>query len=77
MDEQLLHKEREAACRTRQHSSYPVTFSERLPGAGNSPTAWASDPTPEVPASEKKRKLLQVSRLHKKSAYNEHWPKMQ
>ncbi|XP_053518220.1 ENTH domain-containing protein 1 [Artibeus jamaicensis] len=66
MDEQLVHKEREVACRTRRRSSYPVTFSERLPAPGNSPTAWASDPTPEVPASEKKCKLLKVSRLRKK-----------
>ncbi|KAF6118495.1 ENTH domain containing 1 [Phyllostomus discolor] len=66
MDEQLLHKEREAACRTRRRGSYPVALSERLPGAGHSPTAWASDPSPEVPASEKKCKLLKVSRLRKK-----------
>ncbi|KAM5336263.1 ENTH domain-containing protein 1 [Glossophaga mutica] len=66
IDEQLLHKEREVPCRTRQRSSYPVTCSERLPGTGNSPTAWASDPTPEVPASEKKCKLLKFSKLRKK-----------
>ncbi|XP_045691034.1 ENTH domain-containing protein 1 [Phyllostomus hastatus] len=66
MDEQLLQKERETACRTRRRSSYPVALSERLPGAGHPPTAWASDPSPEVPASEKKCKLLKVSRLRKK-----------
>ncbi|XP_054438521.1 ENTH domain-containing protein 1 [Pteronotus mesoamericanus] len=66
MDKQLLHKEREVAHQTRWRSSCSVTFSKRLPGTGNSTTAWASDPTPEVPASEKKRKLLKVARLRKK-----------
>lgn len=76
MDEQLLHKEREVACRTRRRSSYSMAFSKRLPHTGNSPTAWASAPTPEVPASEK-CKLLKVAWLCKRSAYNEHWPNMQ
>ncbi|XP_019590000.2 ENTH domain-containing protein 1 [Rhinolophus sinicus] len=66
MDEQLLHKEREVACRTRRRTSYSVTFPERLPGTGNSPTACASAPTPEVPALEKKQKFLKVARLCKK-----------
>ncbi|EPQ10884.1 ENTH domain-containing protein 1 [Myotis brandtii] len=66
MDEQLLHKEREVACRTRRRSSYSMAFSKRLPHTGNSPTAWASAPTPEVPASEKKCKLLKVARLRKR-----------
>ncbi|KAF6339273.1 ENTH domain containing 1 [Rhinolophus ferrumequinum] len=66
MDEQLLRKEREVACRTRRRTSYSVTFPERLPGTGNSPTACASAPTPEVPASEKKQKFLKVARLCKK-----------
>ncbi|XP_006098622.1 ENTH domain-containing protein 1 [Myotis lucifugus] len=65
MDEQLLHKEREVACRTRRRSSYSMAFSKRLPHTGNSPTAWASAPTPEVPASEK-CKLLKVARLCKR-----------
>ncbi|XP_058424300.1 ENTH domain-containing protein 1 [Diceros bicornis minor] len=66
MDEQLLHKEREVACRTRQRTCYSMTFPKRLPGTGNSPTACASAPTPEIPASEKKHKLLKVSRLRNK-----------
>nr|KAF6494713.1 ENTH domain containing 1 [Rousettus aegyptiacus] len=66
MDEQLLHKEREVACRTRRRTSHSMTFPKRLPGTGNSPTACASAPTPETPASEKKQKLLKVARLHKK-----------
>ncbi|XP_070309467.1 ENTH domain-containing protein 1 isoform X2 [Odocoileus virginianus] len=66
MDEQLLHREREVACRTRRRTSYSVTFPERLPGTGNSPTACASAPTPEIPVSEKKNKLLNVARLHNK-----------
>lgn len=73
MDEQLLHKEREVACRTRRRTSHSMTFPKRLPGTGNSPTACASAPTPETPASEKKQKLLKVARLHKKSMYDEHW----
>nr|XP_006207164.1 ENTH domain-containing protein 1 [Vicugna pacos] len=66
MDEQLLHREREVACRTRWRTSYSVTFPKGLPGAGNSPTACASAPTSEIPASEKKCKLLKVARLHNK-----------
>lgn len=77
MDEQLLHKEREVACRTRWRSSYSVAFSKRLPHTGNSPTGWASAPTPEVPVSERKCKLLKVARLRKRSVYNEHGPKIQ
>ncbi|XP_068827647.1 ENTH domain-containing protein 1 [Capricornis sumatraensis] len=64
MDEQLLHREREVACRTRRRTSYSMTFPKRLPGTGNSPTACASAPTPEIPVSEKKNKLLKVARLH-------------
>ncbi|XP_036616926.1 ENTH domain-containing protein 1 [Trichosurus vulpecula] len=65
MDSQLLHKEREVACRTRRRTSYSMTFPKRLPGAGHSPThlagpALASDAS----ASENKRTLLKVSRLH-------------
>ncbi|KAM6162608.1 ENTH domain-containing protein 1 [Erethizon dorsatum] len=63
MDEQLLCKEREVACRARQRTSYSMTFPKRIPGTGNSPTACASAPTPEIPASEKKHKLLKVARL--------------
>ncbi|XP_003419873.1 ENTH domain-containing protein 1 [Loxodonta africana] len=66
MDEQLLHKEREVACRTRQRTSYSVPFPKRLPGTGSSPTACASAPTPEIPASKNKHKLLKVARLHRK-----------
>ncbi|XP_012656580.1 ENTH domain-containing protein 1 [Otolemur garnettii] len=66
MDEQLLYKEREVACRTRRRTSYSMTFPKKLPGTGNSPTACASAPTPEVPASEKKHKLLKVARLRNK-----------
>uniref|UniRef100_A0A4W2C3I6 ENTH domain-containing protein n=1 Tax=Bos indicus x Bos taurus TaxID=30522 RepID=A0A4W2C3I6_BOBOX len=66
MDEQLLHREREVACRTRRRTSYSMTFPKRLPGAGNSPTACASAPTPEIPVSEKKNKLLKIARLHNK-----------
>nr|XP_058165227.1 ENTH domain-containing protein 1 isoform X1 [Dasypus novemcinctus] len=32
MDEQLLYKEREVACRTRRRTSYSMTFPKRLPG---------------------------------------------
>ncbi|XP_043821077.1 ENTH domain-containing protein 1 [Dromiciops gliroides] len=65
MDEQLLHKEREVASRTRRRTSYSMTFPKRLPGAGHSSThlpgpALASDTS----TSENKRKLLKVSRLH-------------
>uniref|UniRef100_A0A8D1VTQ7 ENTH domain-containing protein n=1 Tax=Sus scrofa TaxID=9823 RepID=A0A8D1VTQ7_PIG len=66
MDEQLLHREREVACRTRRRTSYSMTLPKRLPGTGNSPTACASAPTPEIPASEKKCKLLNVARLRNK-----------
>ncbi|XP_007939957.1 ENTH domain-containing protein 1 [Orycteropus afer afer] len=65
MDEQLLHKEREVACRTRQRTSYSMTFPKRLPGTGNSPTACASTPSPEIPASKNKCKLRKVARLHR------------
>uniref|UniRef100_A0A8C6DRH7 ENTH domain containing 1 n=1 Tax=Moschus moschiferus TaxID=68415 RepID=A0A8C6DRH7_MOSMO len=65
MDEQLLHREREVACRTRRRTSYSMTFPKRLPGTGNSPTACASAPTPEIPVA-KKNKLLKVARLHNK-----------
>ncbi|XP_008572405.1 PREDICTED: ENTH domain-containing protein 1 [Galeopterus variegatus] len=68
MDEKLLYKEREVACRTRWRTSYSVTFPKRLPGTGNSPTACASVPAPEIPASEKQQKLLKFARLrHKKN----------
>lgn len=76
-NEQLLHRERRVACRTRQRTSYSMTFPKRLPGMGNSPTACASAPAPEIPASEKKCKLLKAARLHNKSAYNGHWPRVQ
>ncbi|KAM9073624.1 LOW QUALITY PROTEIN: ENTH domain-containing protein 1 [Megaptera novaeangliae] len=66
-DELLLHREREVACRTRRRTSYSMTFPKRLPGTGNSRTACASAPTPEIPASEKKRERLKVARLHNKS----------
>ncbi|XP_022374556.1 ENTH domain-containing protein 1 [Enhydra lutris kenyoni] len=66
MDEQLLHREREVACRTRRRTSYSMTFPKRLPGTANSPTACASAHTPETPASEKKHKLLKVARLRNK-----------
>ncbi|XP_063099763.1 ENTH domain-containing protein 1 isoform X1 [Cavia porcellus] len=66
MDEQLLHKEREVACRTRRRTSYSMALPKRIPGTGNSPTACASAPTPESPASEKKRKLLKIARLRNK-----------
>ncbi|KAF0883202.1 ENTH domain-containing protein 1 [Crocuta crocuta] len=66
VDEQLLHREREVACRTRQRTSYFVTFPKRLPGTANSPAACASAHTPEIPASEKKCKLLNVARRHNK-----------
>ncbi|XP_076709444.2 ENTH domain-containing protein 1 [Callospermophilus lateralis] len=66
MDEQMLYKEREVACRTRRRTSYSMTFPKRLPSTGNSPTACASAPTPEIPASEKKHQLLKVARLRSK-----------
>uniref|UniRef100_A0A8D2H5H6 ENTH domain containing 1 n=1 Tax=Urocitellus parryii TaxID=9999 RepID=A0A8D2H5H6_UROPR len=67
MDEQMLFKEREVACQTRRRTSYSMTFPKRLPSTGNSPTACASAPTPEIPASEKKHQLLKVARLRSKS----------
>ncbi|XP_027726858.1 ENTH domain-containing protein 1 [Vombatus ursinus] len=57
IDEQLLRKEREVACRTRRRTSYSMTFPKRLPST--SPAL-----APDAPASENKRKLLKVSRLH-------------
>ncbi|KAM6214989.1 ENTH domain-containing protein 1 [Rhynchocyon petersi] len=39
MDEQLLHKEREVACRTRRRTSYSMTLSKRLPGTENTSKA--------------------------------------
>ncbi|KAF5913888.1 hypothetical protein HPG69_018772 [Diceros bicornis minor] len=39
MDEQLLHKEREVACRTRQRTCYSMTFPKRLPGTENASKA--------------------------------------
>uniref|UniRef100_A0A8D2DCC9 ENTH domain containing 1 n=1 Tax=Sciurus vulgaris TaxID=55149 RepID=A0A8D2DCC9_SCIVU len=66
MDEKMLYKEREVACRTRRRTSYSMTFPKRLPSTGNSPTACASAPTPEIPASEKKHQLLKVARLRSK-----------
>ncbi|ELW64454.1 ENTH domain-containing protein 1 [Tupaia chinensis] len=68
MDEQLLYKEREVACRTRRRTSYSMTFPKRLPGTGNSLTACASAPTQEIPDSEKKQTLLKVVRLRSKNA---------
>ncbi|XP_007668410.1 ENTH domain-containing protein 1 isoform X1 [Ornithorhynchus anatinus] len=65
MDEQLLQKEREIACRTRRRTSYSVTFPKRLPATSHSPTSSASAPPPENPASENKRKLFKVPRLHR------------
>nr|XP_045009217.1 ENTH domain-containing protein 1 [Jaculus jaculus] len=66
MDEQLLHKEREVARRTRRRTSYSMTFPDRLPDAGNTPTACASVPTTESPAPEKKHALPQVAGLRNK-----------
>ncbi|XP_068958923.1 ENTH domain-containing protein 1 [Petaurus breviceps papuanus] len=63
MDEQLLHKEREVACRTRKRTSYSMMFPKRLPGADHSPTASPAL-APDTSAAENKRKLLKVSRLH-------------
>ncbi|XP_004700734.1 ENTH domain-containing protein 1 [Echinops telfairi] len=68
MDEQLLYKEREVACRTRRRTSYSMAFPQNLPAMGNSPTSCASAPTPETPAFQSKRKLLKAARLrHKKN----------
>ncbi|XP_006150816.1 ENTH domain-containing protein 1 [Tupaia chinensis] len=39
MDEQLLYKEREVACRTRRRTSYSMTFPKRLPGTENASKA--------------------------------------
>ncbi|KAM9683741.1 ENTH domain-containing protein 1 [Dama dama] len=39
MDEQLLHREREVACRTRRRTSYSMTFPKRLPGTENTSKA--------------------------------------
>ncbi|XP_021114630.1 ENTH domain-containing protein 1 isoform X2 [Heterocephalus glaber] len=39
MDEQLLYKEREVACRTRWRTSYSMTFSKRLPDTENASKA--------------------------------------
>ncbi|XP_006776076.1 PREDICTED: ENTH domain-containing protein 1 [Myotis davidii] len=64
MDEQLLHKEREVACRTRRRSSYSMAFSKRLPHTGNFQQPGLLPP-PAVPASEK-CKLLKVARLCKR-----------
>ncbi|XP_058937052.1 ENTH domain-containing protein 1 [Kogia breviceps] len=65
-DGQLLHREREVACRTRRRTSYSLTFPKRVPGMGNSPTARVFAPAEEIPASDKKHKLLKVARLHNK-----------
>ncbi|XP_007102391.2 ENTH domain-containing protein 1 [Physeter macrocephalus] len=65
-DGQLLHREREVACRTRRRTSYSLTFPKKVPGTGNSPTARVFAPAQEIPASEKKHKLLKVARLHNK-----------
>lgn len=78
LGEQLLHKEREVACQTKWRTFYCMPFPERLPGTGNSPIDCALAPTPEVPASEKRHKLLKVVKLcKKKNVYDEYWPKMQ
>ncbi|XP_058287902.1 ENTH domain-containing protein 1 isoform X2 [Hylobates moloch] len=65
MDEQLLCKEREVACRTRQRTSYSM-FSKRPLGSSNSLTACTSAPTPDISASEKKYKLPKSGRLRNK-----------
>ncbi|XP_054399461.2 ENTH domain-containing protein 1 isoform X2 [Pongo abelii] len=67
MDEQLLCKEREVACRTRQRTSYSILFSKRPLGSSNSLTACTSAPIPDISASEKKYKLPKFGRLHNKS----------
>ncbi|XP_054326069.1 ENTH domain-containing protein 1 isoform X4 [Pongo pygmaeus] len=66
MDEQLLCKEREVACRTRQRTSYSILFSKRPLGSSNSLTACTSAPIPDISASEKKYKLPKFGRLHNK-----------
>ncbi|XP_057342329.1 ENTH domain-containing protein 1 [Manis pentadactyla] len=66
MDEQLLHKEREAAHRTRQRTSCSATRPQALPGAGHSPAARASAHTPGTAASGRSCELLKVARLHHK-----------
>ncbi|KAL4833654.1 hypothetical protein H8958_003700 [Nasalis larvatus] len=66
MDEQLLCKEREVACRTRQRTSHSMLFSKRPLGSSNSLTAHTSAPTPDISASEKKCKLPKFGRLHNK-----------
>ncbi|XP_012314327.1 ENTH domain-containing protein 1 [Aotus nancymaae] len=66
MDEQLLWKEREVACRTRQRTSYSLLFSKRVFGSSSSLIACASAPTPDTSASEKKYKLPKFGRLRNK-----------
>ncbi|XP_033089780.1 ENTH domain-containing protein 1 isoform X2 [Trachypithecus francoisi] len=66
MDEQLLCKEREVACRTRQRTSHSMLFSKRPLGSSSSLTAHTSAPTPDISASEKKCKLPKFGRLHNK-----------
>ncbi|XP_002721460.3 ENTH domain-containing protein 1 [Oryctolagus cuniculus] len=66
MDEQLLYKEREVARRTRRRTCCSMAFPKKLPGAGSSPTACASAPTPENPASEKKHKRPKIASLRSK-----------
>ncbi|KAL4681617.1 hypothetical protein H8959_007094 [Pygathrix nigripes] len=66
MDEQLLCKEREVACRTRQRTSHSMLFSKRPLGSSSSLTAHTSAPTPDISASEKKSKLPKFGRLHNK-----------
>ncbi|XP_006724213.1 ENTH domain-containing protein 1 isoform X3 [Homo sapiens] len=66
MDEPLLCKEREVACRTRQRTSHSILFSKRQLGSSNSLTACTSAPTPDISASEKKYKLPKFGRLHNK-----------
>ncbi|XP_011887141.1 PREDICTED: ENTH domain-containing protein 1 [Cercocebus atys] len=66
MDEQLLCKEREVACRTRQRTSYSTLFSKRPLGSSSSLTARTSAPTSDISASEKKCKLPKFGRLRNK-----------
>uniref|UniRef100_A0A2K6RSD4 ENTH domain containing 1 n=1 Tax=Rhinopithecus roxellana TaxID=61622 RepID=A0A2K6RSD4_RHIRO len=66
MDEQLLCKEREVACWTRQRTSHSMLFSKRPLGSSSSLTAHTSAPTPDISASEKKCKLPKFGRLHNK-----------
>ncbi|XP_074077182.1 ENTH domain-containing protein 1-like [Macrotis lagotis] len=62
LDDQLLHKEREVACRTRRRTSYSMTFPKRLPGACHSPAPLPGPaPASEISDSEK---ILKVSGLH-------------